>query len=62
MQAHTVYSKHNDLLHSCYWKLELNETYGADLAHWSVIFVPLTQHLGDHQLYSKKNVGAYFLP
>jgi len=62
MQPHRVYSKHNDLLHSYYWKLEVNPTYGAELAHWTVIFVPVTQHLRGHQLYSKKNVGAYFLP
>ena len=62
MQPHTVYSKHNELLQSCYWKFEVNPTYGVERAHCSVIFVPVTQHLGGHQLYSKKNVGAYFLP
>ena len=62
MQPHTAYSKHKELLQSCYWKLKVNPTYGADLAHWNIIFVPVTQHLGGHQLYSKKNAGAYFLP
>jgi len=62
MQPHTVYSKHKELLQSCYWKLTVNPTYCADLAHWTVIFVPVMQHLGGHQLYSKKNVGAYFPP
>jgi len=62
MQPHTAYSKHKDFLQSCYWKLKVNPTYGAEIAHWSVIFVPVTQHLGGHQLYSKKNSGAYFLP
>jgi len=62
MQPHTVYSKHKEFLKSCYWKLKVNPTYGAEIAHSSVIFVPVTQHLGGHQLYSKKNVGAYFLP
>ena len=42
MQPHTVYSKHSELLQSCYWKLKLNPTYGADLAHRTVIFVPVT--------------------
>jgi len=32
------------LLQSCYWKLMVNPTYGADLAQWTVIFVPVTQH------------------
>jgi uncharacterized protein (DUF2132 family) len=31
---------------------------GADLTHRTIIFVPVTQHLGGHQLYSKKNAGA----
>jgi len=61
MQPHTVYSEHKELLQSCYWKLKVNPTYGADLAHRTVIFVPVTQHLGGHQLYSKKNAGVYFL-
>ena len=42
MQPHTVYSRHKELLRSCYWKLKVNPTYGADLAHWTVIFVPVT--------------------
>jgi len=45
MQPHTVYSKHKELLQSCYWKLKENPTYGADLAQWTIIFVPVTQHL-----------------
>ena len=32
------------LLQSCYWKLKVNPTYGADLAQWTVIFVSVTQH------------------
>ena len=58
MQPHTVNSKHKELLQSYYWKLKVNPTYGADLAHWNIIFVPVTQHLGGHRLYSKKNAGA----
>jgi len=58
MQPHTVYSNHKELLQSCYWKLEVNPTYNADLAHWTFIFGPVTQHLRGHQLYSKKNAGA----
>ena len=27
------------------WKLKENPTYGADLAHWTIIFGPVTQHL-----------------
>ena len=62
MQPHTVYSKHKELLQSCYRKLEENPSYGADLAHWTVIFGPVTQHLWGHQLYSKNNSEALFLP
>ena len=62
MQPPTVYSKHMDLLQSYYWKLTINPTHVADLAHWTLIFVPVTQRLRCHQLYSKKNAGAYFLP
>jgi hypothetical protein len=40
------------------WKINKNPTYGADLAHWTIIFLPVTQHLQGHQLYSKKNSGA----
>jgi len=60
MQPHTVYSKHKKLLQSCYWKLKVNPTYGADFAHRIIIFVPVTQHLRGHQLYSKKNAGSRF--
>jgi len=56
MQPHTVYNKHKELLQSCYWKLKENPTY-ADLAHWTFIFRPVTQHLGGHQFYTKKNAG-----
>jgi hypothetical protein len=62
MQPHTVYNKHKELLHSGYWKLKVNPTYGADLAQWTVIFGPVTQHLGGHKLYSKNNSEALFLP
>ena len=58
MQPHTMYSKHKQLLQSCCWKLKVNAPYGADIAHWTVIFVPVTQHFGGHQLYSKKNSWA----
>ena len=61
MQPHTVYNKLKELLQSSYWKLKVNPTYGADLAQWTVFFVPVTQRLGGHQLCSKKNAGAYFL-
>jgi hypothetical protein len=37
MQPHTVYSKHKEWLQSCYWKFKVNPTYGADLAHWTVV-------------------------
>jgi hypothetical protein len=40
----------------------VNPTYGADLAHQTVIFGAVTQHLGGHQLFSKKNAGAKFVP
>jgi len=43
---------------SMHWKLQENPTYGADLPHWTIIFGPVTQHLGDHQFYSKKNSKA----
>jgi len=39
-------------------ELKVNPTYGADLAQQTVIFLPVTQQLGGHQLYSKKNAGA----
>jgi len=58
MQPHTVYNKNKELLQSCYWKLKENPTYGADLAQWTIIFVPVTQHLQGHKLYSKKNSEA----
>jgi hypothetical protein len=58
IQPHTMYSKHKELLQSCYWKLTVNPTYGADLAHWTIIFVPVTQQLRGHQLYSNKNAGV----
>ena len=58
MQPHTVYSKHKELLQSFYWNLKVNPTYGGDLVQWTVVFVPVTHHLGGHQLYSKKNAGA----
>ena len=54
MQPPTVYSKHKDFLQSCYCKLTINPTYVADLAHWTLIFVPVTQRLRCHQLYSKR--------
>jgi len=62
MQLHTVYSKHKEFLQSCYRKLKENPSYGADLAHWTVIFGPVTQHLWGHQLYSKNYSEALFLP
>jgi len=32
------------LLQSSYWKLKVDPTYGADLAQWTLIVVPVTQH------------------
>jgi len=32
------------LLQSSYWKLMVDPTYGADLAQWTVIVVPVTKH------------------
>ena len=58
MQPLTVYNIHKELLQSCYWKFKVNPTYGADLAQWTIFFGPVTQHLGGHHLYSKKNAGA----
>jgi len=58
MQPHTQYSKHKELLQSCYWKIKENPIYGADLAHWTIILGPVTQHLRCHQFYSEKNAGA----
>jgi len=58
MQPHTVYNKHKELLQSYYWTLMENPTYGADLAQWTIIFGPVTQHKQGHQFYSKKNSGA----
>jgi len=26
--------------------------------HWTIIFGPVTQHMGGHQFYSSKNSGA----
>ena len=60
MQPHTVYSKHKELLQLCYWKLKVNPTYGADLAHRTIIFVPLTQHLRGYQFYRKKECRSLF--
>jgi len=62
MQPHTVYNKNKELLQSCYWKLKVNPTYGADLVHWTIIFGPVTQHFWGHQFYSKNNSRAWFLP
>ena len=52
--------QHKMLLQSCYWLLKGNPlyVYGADLAHWSIIFGPVKQHLWHHQFFSKKNSGA----
>jgi hypothetical protein len=58
MQPHTAYINHKELLQSCYWKLKENPKYGADLAHWNVIFGPVTQHLRGHRFYQKKNAAA----
>ena len=37
MRPHTAYSKHKELLQSCYWKLEVNPTYCAVFAHRTII-------------------------
>ena len=50
MQPHTVNNKHKDLLQSCYWKLKENPAYGADLAHWTIIFGPVTQQFVRSQI------------
>ena len=39
MQPHTVYNIHKEFLQSCYWELQDNATYGADLAHWTLIYL-----------------------
>jgi len=36
---HTVYNKHRV---AAFWKLKENSTFGADLAHWTIIFGPVT--------------------
>jgi len=41
---YSVQHTHKELLQSCYWKLKVNPTYGADFAHWTIIFGPVTQH------------------
>ena len=38
------------------WKFKEN----PDLAHWTIIFGPVTQHLRGHQFYNKNNSGANF--
>jgi len=58
MQPHEVYNKYKELLQSCYWKIKENPTYGADLAHWTIILGPGTQHLECHQFYSRKTAEA----
>jgi hypothetical protein len=58
MQPHTMYNKHEKLLQSCYRELTENPTCSADVAHWTVIFGPMKQHLGDHQFYGNKNGGT----
>ena len=42
------------------WKLKENPTFGADLAHWAIIFGPMTQHMQGHQFYNRNNSGANF--
>jgi len=32
------------LLQTSYWKFKVDPTYGANLAQWTVIVVPVTQH------------------
>jgi hypothetical protein len=47
-----------------YWKMKENSNINAELAHWTVIYWPVTKHFGGggcHQFYSKHNSGAYFL-
>jgi len=56
MQPHTIYKKTQGV--AAVWKLKENPSYGADLAHWTTIFGPVTQHLQGHQFYSKNNSGA----
>jgi len=40
------------------WNLKENPTYGANPAHWTIIFGPVTQHFWGHQFYRKNNSGA----
>ena len=42
------------------WKLKENRTFGAEFAHWTIIFGPVTQHLQGHHFYNKNNSGANF--
>jgi hypothetical protein len=58
MQPHTVYNKHKELLHTCYWELTENATCSAHCARWTVIFWAIEATLVSSPLYSKKSVGA----
>jgi hypothetical protein len=60
MQLHTEYSKHKELLQSCYWKLKVNLTYGADLAQWTVIFGLVTQNCEVTNCKARKFQRTYF--
>ena len=55
MQPHTVNNKHKDLLQYVDGNLRKIQ-HGADLAHWTIIFGPVTQHLRGHQFYSKRRI------
>jgi len=55
---YSVQHTHKELLQSCYWKLKVNPTYGAELAHWTIIFGPATQHFWGHLFYSMNNSRA----
>jgi len=54
VNAHTVFNKHKELLQSG----NLRKIQNADIAQWTIIFRPVTQHLQGHQFYSKNNSGA----
>jgi hypothetical protein len=48
------------LLQSSYCKLQVNPTYGADLAQRTVIFVPVTQHCEVTNCTARRMQGANF--
>jgi hypothetical protein len=45
---------------SCYGKHKVNLSYGADLANWTVIFGPVTQHLEVTNCTARRIQKPYF--